>query len=86
MNKEEFVWWLNDLLSAEKEYLSNYSFFGFRFVFSKYSPIFKENKIYPIYPWKEKMILNLIKLLKNWNIFIIKYVIFYELLYYYYCL
>lgn len=45
-----FVFYIENLVYSEKEYIKNYKYMGFRIIFNKNSKIIKENKIYPIYP------------------------------------
>lgn len=48
-----FLSWISNILNPEKEYINNTNFFGFKLIFTNYSKIFENNKIYPIYPWKD---------------------------------
>ena len=36
---------------SEKEYMKNYKYVGFRLIFNRFCVIFKNNEIYPRYPW-----------------------------------
>lgn len=49
----EFYMWIEEFINSEKNYLANYDYYGFRFIFSASSPIFEKNEIYPIYPWNK---------------------------------
>ena len=53
---DEFLLFFEKIIYSEKEYLKNYKYLGFKIVFNKISPIFKENKIYPKYPWDEDIL------------------------------
>jgi hypothetical protein len=50
MSKSEFIYWIEDFLEVEKEYIKSYDFYGFRILFYAESIISEENSIFPIYP------------------------------------
>lgn len=53
---DEFLIFFEKIIYSEKEYLKNYKYLGFKIIFNKTCPIFKDNKIYPKYPWNEDII------------------------------
>jgi hypothetical protein len=47
---EDFLYFFEKIIYSEKEYLKNYKYMGFKIIFNKNCPIFKNNEIFPIYP------------------------------------
>ena len=53
---EDFLYFFEKIIYSEKEYLKNYKYMGFKIIFNKNCPIFKNNEIFPIYPWDKQIV------------------------------
>jgi hypothetical protein len=53
MNFLDFLEWYEIKYEENWEYIKNKNNYGFRLIFFKESTCFKNNIIYPEYPWKE---------------------------------
>lgn len=49
----EFKDWYKGIKDNDFEYIRNLKYYGFRIIFNEKSTFFKENNIWPDYPWKK---------------------------------
>lgn len=53
LNFQDFISWYEEKYEENWKYISETPFYGFRLVFFEESLCFKNNKLYPRYPWNE---------------------------------